>query len=240
MYQPAGLFTAALIALALVATDARAATVNFFFSFDAATNGSGGYDNNVTAENFPGTPTVSKSFTVESTGNPGGRTFTDYTGTTWTGSGGSAAPGHSLTWNPGSTGNGFSLTFSTIDLRDIALRFDVRPGQASGGSAPTNFNTFTYNLGAGDVAVGTLGPSFTAGTFNNVWSVDLSALDAIENQAAVTLTWTFDDLASSPAESMRIDNIQAAASVPAPAALSAGLVLLGALAMRRRHDGATR
>jgi uncharacterized protein (TIGR03382 family) len=234
MFQSVRLFTVALIALALVGTDARASTVNFFFSFDTATSGNGGYDNNVTAENFPGTPTVSKTFTVESPGNPGGKTFTDYTGTTWTGSGGTNTPGHSLTWNPGSTGNGFSLTFSTIDLSDLSLRFDVRPGHAAGGSAPTSFNTFTYDIGGGEVAIGTLGPSFTAGTFNNVWSVDLSSLDAIENQASVTLTWTFDDLAASPAESMRIDNIQAAASVPTPAALPVGLALLAALAMRRR------
>ncbi|QNN23239.1 hypothetical protein HED60_13475 [Planctomycetales bacterium ZRK34] len=234
MLQPARLFTAALIAMALVGADARAATVNFFFSFDTATDGTGSYDNNVTADNYPGTPTVSKTFTVESTGNAGGTTFTDYQGTTWTGSGSSATPGHSLTWNPGSTGNSLSLTFSTLNLTDLSLRFDVRSGQAAGGSSPTGFNTFTYDIGGGEVAVGTLGPAFTPVGSYHAWSVDLSALDAIENQSSVTLKWTFDDLASSPGESMRIDNIQAAATIPTPAALPAGLAMLGLLVMRRK------
>ena len=40
---------------------------------------------------------------------------------------------------------------------------------------------------------------------------DLWTVSEIENQRSVTLRWTFKDLSATPAESVRIDNIQVSA-----------------------------
>ena len=65
------------------------------------------------------------------------------------------------------------------------------------------------------------------------------SLDVIENQPSVKLRWAFEDLGSSPQESVRIDNIQASAIVvPEPgtiALLGLGGLALVAISRRRRQ-----
>ncbi len=194
--------------LALTTNDAH-----FFFSFDTQTDGLGVFTDSVTANNgFVGTPVVERFATATDAANAGAATnFTDFNGTNWLGSGGSTTPGHSLTFNPGSVGNQLSLTFSTIGLRNLRVRFDVRSA-TQGGTPPTNFTSFTYDAGGGPVSVPGANLNITADNAFHEWSADLSAVTAIENRPSVTLRWTFEDLSATPLESMRIDNVQVSAS----------------------------
>jgi hypothetical protein len=147
----------------------------------------------------------------------GAASFTDFTGVTWLGSGGSAVPGHCLGWNPGSSGNRFTLTFDASGLRDIRLRMDIRSAAAAGGSPPAQFDSFTADTGAGPFPIPGVSLTFPADNAFHEWTADLSAIDAIADRGLVTLTWTVGDLAAapSPIESFRIDNLQLAAE-PVP------------------------
>jgi hypothetical protein len=189
---------------------------HFFFSFDTLTNGTGTFTDALTAsDGFFGTPTVERFATATDAADAGGAlSFVDFTGTNWLGSGSSTVPGHSLTYNPGSVANQLALTFSTIGLRNVRVRFDVRSA-TQGGTPPTNFTSFTYDIGGGPVSVPGANLNFVANNAFQVWSADLSAITALENRPVVTLRWTFEDLSASPLESMRFDNIQISAS-PVP------------------------
>ena len=67
-------------------------------------------------------------------------------------------------------------------------------------------------LGAGPIPVpGATLDLIADNTFRD-WTADLSALAAINNRPSVTLRWTFEDLAASPQESLRVDNIQVSAA----------------------------
>ena len=129
----------------------------------------------------------------------------------WLGAGTATTPGHSLTFNPGSTGNELSVRFSTIGLRELQVRFDVRSA-TQGGTPPTNFTSFTYDAGGGPVPVAGANLSLVADNSFHEWSAYLFGLAALENRPSVTLRWTFKDLSASPLESLRIDNIQISAS----------------------------
>jgi hypothetical protein len=141
----------------------------------------------------------------------GAAAFTDFTSTTWLGSGAAAVPGHSLTFNPGSSDNRFSVTFSTAGLRQVHLRMDVRSAAQPGGSAPTAFTSFTYDLGGGPHPVLGVDLGLAGDNLFHEWGADLSALDALDNQPRVTLSWTFKNLAATPPESLRVDNLQISA-----------------------------
>lgn len=187
-----------------------AAPARAFFSFDTLTDGTGGSTLTGTAvTGFPAAPVIDRAgtiFVVEG----GAASFTDFTGATWLGSGGANVPGHCLGWNPGSTGNRFSLTFSSTGLNPGGIRMDIRSAAAAGGTPPAGFNSFTYDTGAGPQPVPGATLTFPADNTFHEWSVNLSALTALANRPWVVLTWTFDDLANtpSPIESFRIDNIQ--------------------------------
>ncbi len=211
-------------------TTALSSAAAFFFSFDTSQDGNGVFTPSVTANSgFMGTPTFSRTGTVfESNGQGGATSFTDFQGNTWLGSGNSNTPGHSSVWNQNGPGNSLSLTFSTIGLTDINVRFDVR---TAGADAATSFTGLTYDIGGGEVA-GPATSSFTSGAFRN-YTEDLTALDAIEGQSSVTLRWSFADNSSTP--SFRIDNIQVSA-VPEPSVVLGGLVG-GLLLLRRRRNG---
>jgi len=189
---------------------------HFFFSFDTQADGLGLFTDSVTASTgFAGTPSVERLATVTDAANAGAAaSFTDFTGTTWLGSGSSTTPGHSLTFNPGSVGNQFSVTFPTIGLRNVRVRFDVRSA-TQGGTPPTSFTSFTYDAGGGPVSMPGANLNFVANNAFQSWSADLSAIAELENRPSVTLRWTFEDLSASPLESMRIDNLQVSAS-PVP------------------------
>jgi hypothetical protein len=191
-------------------------TARFFFSFDSQPDGLGTFAGTVTAsEGFYGVPVVERFATaIDSADSGGASSFADFTGTNWLGSGSSTTPGHSLTFNPGSGGNAFDLTFSTIGLANVRLRMDVRSA-TQGGTPPTAFNSFTYDIGGGPVPITGANLNFPANNTFQPWTVDLSAIAVLENQPKVTLRWTFEDLAATPAESLRVDNIEVTAD-PVP------------------------
>jgi hypothetical protein len=228
-----------LSCIALVAAGTHLSAADFFFSFDTQQNGSGTYTSVVTTNNgFSGTPVFTRGGTLSTPNMDGGATFTDFAGLTWNGSGGSSAPGHSSGWNNGSVNNAFAVTFSTIGLENITVRYDIRSAAQAGGTPPTSFTSFGYDLGAGVVEIPGAHMSFTADNQFHTWSLDLSSLDAIENQPSVKLRWAFEDLAVSPVESLRVDNIQVSAVtiVPEPGSLTLlglGAAMLGGLAWRR-------
>ncbi len=66
-------------------------------------------------------------------------------------------------------------------------------------------------LAAGPVSVPGATLNFAADNTFHEWVSDLSAITALEDQPSVTLAWTFEDLVSTPPESVRIDNIQVTA-----------------------------
>jgi hypothetical protein len=91
------------------------------------------------------------------------------------------------------------------------LRFDVRSAQQAGGAAPTQFNAITFDAGGGEQPLPGADLALTADNAFHAWSIDLAGQSALEEQPLVTLRWTFDDLGSNPAESVRIDNLEVTA-----------------------------
>jgi hypothetical protein len=219
-----------------------ASAAGVFYSFDTAMDGTGAFDGDVAAKTVNATAnegfgTVSMSYTgtMHPTGMAGGTaSFTAFDGSVWAGSGSTGTPGRSLGFNPSSTGNSFSMTFSTLSLSELALRMNIRAG-ASSGTNIGGFSSFTYSIdGGAPVSVGA-DLSFTTATNFQVWTADLSTLTggAIDDNSEVTLTWTIGDLSS--ARSLRVDNLQITA-VPEPSgAVLAGLGASALLMTRRRR-----
>ncbi|MEZ5302773.1 MAG: hypothetical protein R3F11_19365 [Verrucomicrobiales bacterium] len=180
-------------------------------SFDTAVDGTGASTvDPALLRGFASPPVLTQSGTVLLAGGAGGAaSFAGPDGNTWLGSGSSQTPGHSLGWNPGSTGNRFVLQLSTLHQQDIIIRCDIRSAQQAGGAAPAQFSAFTYDLGSGPQPVPGTVLDVTADNQFHEWTANLTALDAIENQPAVTLVWEFEDLGGppNPQESFRLDNL---------------------------------
>lgn len=190
----------------------------FLFSFDTQTNGLGPFTDAVTTNRgFYGRPAVSRAASFVAADEAGGAArFVDFSGVAWFGSGSSGTPGHSLTFNPGSVQNELGISFSTIGLQEIRLRMDIRSAAQAGGSAPTSFTSFTYDVGAGPVPISGVNLAIVADNTFREWIADLSSLATINNQPTVTLRWTFEELAAAPAESLRVDNLQISAAPLSP------------------------
>jgi hypothetical protein len=194
--------------LALLTNDAH-----FFFSFDTTTDGTNAFQIAVTTnQGFAGTPAITRTGTVLA--DAGGATnFTDFTGTTWLGSGGSTTPGHSACFNNGSQNNSISLAFSTLGLRQVRLRMDIRSAAQTGGVAAAAFSSFTYDVGGGPQPVPGVNLNVVVdNAAYHEWLADLATLAEINNRPSVTLTWTVKNLQGTPAESFRMDNLQVTAS----------------------------
>lgn len=178
-----------------------------FHPFDTLPAGTGGFTlQPAWLAGFQQTPAiVQQGSALAATG--GAASFAGPDGNVWLGSGSSGTPGNCLAWNPGSTGNQLVVQLSTLGWKALKVRMDVRSAQQAGGSAPTAFSAFTFEVGAGPqpvpgAALG-LGP---LGQFSE-WSADLSGLTTIEDRAGISLAWAIEPLAASPAESFRIDNL---------------------------------
>ncbi|MDR1283874.1 MAG: hypothetical protein LBK99_24110, partial [Opitutaceae bacterium] len=171
--------------LAHSAPAAAAVAVAVFYSFDTSPDGTGDFTAGYSAINgFNSASSVTRTGTTQANVHAGGEaTFTDFAGTEWKGSGNSAMPGHSLTWNQNSTGNSFSVTLDTTGLESLAVRLGIR---SAGSGAPAAFTSFTYAIGSGKpVGIDTVALSFPTGGNFNEWSADLSAIVALSNQNSV-------------------------------------------------------
>lgn len=180
-----------------------------FWSFDTTLDGTGSGTGAIAFfEGFASPPQLGFTGSQAAVGASGGAaSFAGPDGNTWLGSGTNTTPGHSLVWNPGSNGNTFSLTFSSLGMQGLTVRMDIRSAEASGGAAPEAFASLTYDLGGGPQPVPGANLSIVQNNQFREWSADLSGLAAVDNAARVTLTWSFKDLALSPQESLRIDNL---------------------------------
>lgn len=208
---------------------------NIFFSFQTEPNGSFGTQSVTAFEGIAsGTPTISITGTGGGINQGSEASFTDFEGTTWTGSGASGTPGRNMTWGSASSGNSFSLQFDATGLENMFVRFAVR--SAAGGDAITTFTDLTYDLdGAGGnaaVSTGLTLDSYTNDSLFTEWSIDLSSIAAIENQSDVTLTWVIPDVLSGDA--LRIDNFQLS-TIPEPSAFALMLGTLSLLLVARRR-----
>ncbi len=229
-------FLALTLAAFVLPQTGNAAT--FFFSFDSEMDGTGTDTFNtmtgqyaITANSgFAGTPTVLKGGSNLKSGGDGGEaSFFDFQGNEWLGGGDQNVPGHTAGWNPGSTGNSFSTTFSTVGLTDVTLRFSIR---AAGSAPPEKFSAFSYDTGGGPVADTSFENYTRDGNNFFAYTADLTAIDAIEGQSSVTLRWDFANLNSG--SSYRIDNLEVSA-VPEPSSALLGFAGLSLAFLRRKR-----
>lgn len=209
----------------MAASSAHGAVVNAYWSFN---------DQNlsVTAETFPGTPTLATggSSQVFSSFAPAPN-FQAFDNTTYGGS-------FAQTWNPNSTGNFFTVNLNLASLENLTMRLDYR-GTASLGWS--QFSAIEYSLDGGAnyataIASPTLAMDATVRSLVST-ALDFSAVSAIEGQSDVLIRFTLPTVPNG--NSFRIDNLQLEATVvpePGSAALLAGAAALGLI---RRRRGAT-
>lgn len=228
------LLVAAVAAFFIVLSPGSIQAAAVFYSFQTEPDG-GTFTTAVTAiSGFESASGVSMVGTnILATGAGGAASFTDFEGTTWTGSGGSVTPGRSMVWNTGSEGNSFSLTLNTTGLEDLNVRMEIR---STGTVSPSTFTSLTYQIGSGDpLNIDSVDLSFPNNSLiYHVWSADLSSISALSNQPAVTFTWSIPNITGS----VRIDNLQFTA-VPEPSPMpiiAASFAVLAAFAIRRRRS----
>lgn len=225
-------------ALVSCALSLSAEAAGVFYSFDTLADGTGGFTTGATTEiGLAGNSSFSVNGSMLSSGNAGGWTSPaaqNISGVTWIGTGGTGTPGHSAAINPDSTGNSYSLTLPTTALSQMSVSFNYR---YAGAPATPAFTSFTYSINGGaatDVPGANLSLSASSpSSAFNTWSMDLSALTAINNQSTVTLTWNLPDFVAG--RSFRMDNLQLV-TIPEPGtAMLAGFATLLAGIRRRRR-----
>ena len=174
------------------------------------------YFQSVSLSDFPdGSPTFSASGSRLSNLGNYGAAYTAYDGSVW-------QPGKAIAWNTqnGCSGNSFQISFNATNLRDFSIRFKFRNNKTrSNGELVDAFSSFQYDIGNGFANVPGANLSLTnSDTWNNEWSMNLSALSAIEGQTSVTLRWNLPDFepTGSTVSQLRIDDLQISAS-PIPA-----------------------
>lgn len=227
--------SAALLGLAIAGSAFAAVDAGVIYSFESVAP-RGTYTTDPVFAGFLSASAITRT----GSGNQGGEaSFIDFQGTTWTGSGDASTGGNSLAWTGGGDGTGsFSLTLNTTSLTNLNVRLAVR---SAGTGATTTFASFTYNIGAGNVAIDTplgfqVGPAGGKTYAFHEWTADLPSIGALTDQDSLTLTWAFAGNVTNT--SVRIDNIQiTAVAIPEPStyAMLIGAAALGGVLIRRRH-----
>lgn len=236
------LYIGAALAGCVMTPESSHATIIALFNFnDMAANNNG--TTAATVENAIGTPTlalVEESGLLADLNGQNGVSFIDADGT-------SHLASLSAGWTTGilntslDTNDAWLLELDTTGYVDLQLRFDYRP---------------TDSVFQGDTLLGpselTLEWAVGGGGFNaiqtfqlnrnnefNEFSLDLSAITAIENVADVKLrgTWSNDGsetIVGGTAPSVRMDNLQVT-GVPEPASVVLLAIAAVALGVRRRR-----
>jgi hypothetical protein len=139
----------------------------------------------------------------------------------------------SLVSNAGNGTHIETAAFSTVGLQDVIVTFATR-------GTGTGFNSGTWSYSTdGSLFTAAPGNTATTSTTYALATMDLSAIDAIENQPSVYLRYTLDG-AGSTSGNNRIDNLQInATEIPEPSTIGLlGLVgIVCAHAVRRRTRG---
>ena len=176
-------------------------TVGAFFSFQnaasqSAANGEGTYSLAVSVENFAGTPTFSGTSLIGGGQGSFISSFIAYDASVWTGA-------RSAGWNAKVAGTRtWQVVLNTTGVENLSARFNYRLNgvTANGGSLVTALTAFEYRIGNGPwVSVpGAPLALVNNNSYSNVWSANLGAVTAINNQPEITLRWslpTFDQFA---------------------------------------------
>lgn len=227
---------------------------SIFWSFQANAAGTGSSSGTVTVnDGFAGTPVVTlNAGTGGSTAALGaGGAVYQFQGTTYQANGaGNTTPGFSMLWGTNNdlntiTGASFTVAMNTTGLADLYLRFDVRSatGNAANGRPPSTFSSIEYSIAGGAFvqAAGLVIPTWAngSGTPFSAQFIDLTALNAIENQADVQLRFNFTSATpttTAVTQNIRIDNLLITTdAIPEPSSLVLLGLGAGLVGVRRRR-----
>lgn len=214
---------AAISAVLAIATPTAPAAVFAYWSFQ--TEDPETFTTVVTNETFPGLPLLTRT---GSTDNNAGTGFSNPE------DGVNYSAGRAMFWT--SVASTFTLSLDTTGLTDLNIRMDIRSAESGAGTRTEGFTSVEYSLNGGTDYTLIAGiPPFgiTSNNFN-AYSIDLSALDAIENQANVLLQFSLPEQNNPNFSNVRIDNLLVTA-VPEPASMVLVALAGGTLLFRRRR-----
>ncbi|MDB4554489.1 thrombospondin type 3 repeat-containing protein, partial [Akkermansiaceae bacterium] len=198
------MFAKNLLLIATLVTASANATTYAYWSFGTA----GTKDDIPTSSN---TTVTSSTFTGTPTFTSTGTQLDDGTGYSYTNPENNVTyiGGKDIKWgkDPAAPGNTFTINFNMTNLSDLKMRIDLRDAKASAGTRAGNFSSVQYSINGTDfTTVAT--PAF-GNVDNNYapYSIDFSAITAINNQASVTFLFTIPGRDNPRISNLRIDNL---------------------------------